>query len=73
MDFSLNVLSDSNDENNFPHKLLLSNTQVSGLYKAFANGSAANMKWSKTQFQKIGQSGVFLSMLLGMLLGMFYY
>ena len=53
--------------------MLLSNTQVSGLYKAFANGSAANIKLSKTQFQKIGQSGVFLSMLLGMLLGMFYY
>ena len=25
---SLNVVVDSNDENNFPHKLLLTNTQV---------------------------------------------
>ena len=72
MDFSLNVAGDSNDENKFPHKLFLSNTQVSGLYKAFANGSAANIKLSKTQFQKIGQSGGFWTMLLGMLLSMLY-
>ena len=41
-----NIAGDSNDENNFPHKLLL--TQVSKLCKAFANGSSANMKLSKT-------------------------
>ena len=41
-----NIVGDSNDENNFPHKLLL--TQVSKLCKAFANGSSANMKLSKT-------------------------
>ena len=28
---SSNVVGDSNDENNFPHKLLLTNTQVSKL------------------------------------------
>ena len=32
---SLNVVSDSNDKNNFPHKLLLTNAQVSKLCKAF--------------------------------------
>ena len=32
---SSNVAGDSNDENNFPHKLLLTNTQVSKLRKAF--------------------------------------
>ena len=32
-----NVVGDSNDENNIPHKLLLTNTQVSKLCKAFAN------------------------------------
>ena len=37
-EFSSNVVSDSNDENDFPHKLLLTNTQVSKLRKAFANG-----------------------------------
>ena len=31
----LNVNGDSNDENNFPHKLLLADTQVSRLPKIF--------------------------------------
>ena len=51
---SSNVVGDSNDENNFPHKLLLTNAQVSKIRKAFANGSSANMKLSKTQLHKIG-------------------
>ena len=61
---SSNVNCDSNDENNFPHKLLLTNTQVSKLCKAFVNGSSANIKLSKTQLYKMGQSGGFLCMLL---------
>ena len=65
---STNVVGDSNDENNFPHKLLLNNTQVSRLHKAFANSSSANIKLSKTQLRKIGQSGGFLGRLLGPLL-----
>ena len=65
---SSNVVGDSNDENNFPHKLLLTNTQVSRLLKTFANGSSANIKLSKTQLHKIGQSGGFLGRLLGPLL-----
>ena len=64
----LNVAGDSNDENNFPHKLLLTNTEVSRLCKAFANGSLANIKLSKTQLHKIGQSWGFLGRLLGPLL-----
>ena len=32
----------------FPHKLLLTNTQISKIRKAFASGSAANIKFSKT-------------------------
>ena len=47
--FLLNVLCDSNDESNFSHKLLLTNTQNSRILKAFANGSLANIKFSKTQ------------------------
>ena len=35
---SSNTVGDSNDENNFGYRLLLTNTQVSKLYKAFANG-----------------------------------
>ena len=51
---SSNVVRDSSvvDENNFPHRLLLTNTQVSRLHKAFANDSSANVKLSKTQLHK---------------------
>ena len=41
---SSNVVGDSNDENNFPHKLLLTNTRVSSIPKAFGNGLSANIK-----------------------------
>ena len=41
------VVIDSNDENTFPQRLSLTNTQVSKLPKAFTNGSLANIKWSK--------------------------
>ena len=50
---SSNFIGDSNDENNFPHKLLLTNTLVSKLCKAFTNNSSANIKLSKTQLFKI--------------------
>ena len=63
---SSNVLGDSNDENNILHKLLLSNTQVSKLLKAFANNSSA--KLSKTQLHKIEQPGGFLGRNLRLLL-----
>ena len=33
-----NIIGDFNDKNNFPHKLLLTNTKVSRLRKAFSNG-----------------------------------
>ena len=48
--------------------MLLTNTQVSKLRKAFANNSPANIKLSKTQLHKIGQSCGFLGRLLGPLL-----
>ena len=54
-----NVVGDSNDENSIPHKLLLTETQFSELCKAFAYGSSANIKLSKTQLHKIGQSDGF--------------
>ena len=47
-----NVIGDSNDETNFPHKLLLTDTHIFRLRKVFANGSSANMKLSKTQLSK---------------------
>ena len=45
---SSNAVGDSSDENNCPHKLILINTEVSKLPKAFANGSLANIKLSRT-------------------------
>ena len=47
----------SDNETNFPHKLLLTKRQVSNLRKAFAN-----------QLAKMIQSGGFLGRLLGPLL-----
>ena len=62
------VVDDSNYENNFPNKLLLTDARIPELRKAFANGSSANLKLSKTQLHNIGQSGGFLSRLLGLLI-----
>ena len=56
---SSNVVGDFNDQNNFQHKLLLTNTQVPKLCKAFANNSSANIKLSKTHLHEIRQSGGF--------------
>ena len=48
----------SSDETNFLHKLLLlTDTQVSKIRKAFANGSSANIKISKTRSSKFIQLG----------------
>ena len=52
----------------FPHKLLLINTQDLRLHKIFLNNWSANIKLSKTQLDKIEQSGGFLGRLLGPLL-----
>ena len=68
LDLSSNIIGDSNDENNFPHKLLLTNAQISRLQKSFSNGLSANIKLSKTQLYKMRQSGGFLGRLLGPLL-----
>ena len=47
---------------------MLTNIEISKLRKAFANNSSANIKLSKAQLHKVGQSGGFLSRLLGPLL-----
>ena len=62
---SSSVLVVGDSANDFPQRLLLTNTQVSKLRKAFANVSSANTKLSKTQLHKIGQSGGLLGRLLG--------
>ena len=51
-----NVVSDSNDENNFLSKLLLIDTQDSILIHKIPS---ANIKLSKTQLHKIGKYGGF--------------
>ena len=63
---SSNIIGDN--ETDFPHKLLLTNRQVSNLRKAFANHLSADIKLSKTQLSKMIQSGGFLGRLLGPLL-----
>ena len=60
LNLSSNVVDDSIGETNFPHRLLLTNTLVSRLRKTFANNSSANIKLSKTQLHKMGQSREFL-------------
>ena len=45
--------------------MLLANTQVSRLHKAFANDFPVNVKFSITQLHKIGQSRRFLGKFLG--------
>ena len=47
LNLSSNLIQNSNDETNFPQKLLLADTQVTKIRKAFANGSSANIKFSK--------------------------
>ena len=63
---SSNLIGDN--ENNFPHKLLLTNTQVLNLHKTFANYLSTDVKLSKTQLSKMIESGGFLGRLLGPLL-----
>ena len=65
---SSNMIGNSDDENNFPRKLLITNRQVPHLRKAFAINSSADIKLSKTQLSKMIQSGGFLGRLLGPLL-----
>ena len=60
LNLSSNLIWSSNDETNFPHKLLLTDTQVSKICKAFANGSSANIKVSKIQLSKMLQQGRFV-------------
>ena len=44
-----NMVGDSNNETNFPHKLLLTNRQILSFRKTFANHTSADIKLSKAQ------------------------
>ena len=63
-----NVIGDSNDDNNFRHKLFLTNTQISRLREAFASNYSTNIKLSKIQLHKTEQPEGFLGRLLEPLL-----
>ena len=63
------MVSNSNDNTNFPHELLLTNRQVANIGKAFAKNISTDIKLSKTQLSKMIQSGGFFGNLLGKLAG----
>ena len=63
------MVGNSNDNTNFPHKLLLTDRQVANIRKAFANNSSPDVKFSKSQLLKMSQSGGFLGNLLSKLAG----
>ena len=51
------MIGNSNDETNFLHKLLLTDTKVSKTCEAFTNGSSANIKFLKIHLSKMIESG----------------
>ena len=63
---SSNIVGNSDDETNFPHKLLLTNRQTLSIRKAFNNHTSADIKFSKTQLIKM-QEGGFLKILMPLL------
>ena len=65
---SSNMIGNSNDEINFPHKLLVTDRQVANLCNTFGNNSSTDIKLSKTHLSKMIQSGGILDRLLGPLL-----
>ena len=60
-----NMVGNSNNETNFPHKLLLTNRQILSLRKAFANHTSVDIKLSKAQLTKM-QKGRFLKFLMSL-------
>ena len=53
-------MGNSNDEINFPHRLLLIDTEVSKTRITLSNGSSTNIKLSKTKLFKMAQLRGFL-------------
>ena len=62
------MISNSDDETNFPHKLLLTNREVANLHKVFANHISTDIKLSRNQLSKMIQLRGFLGRLLDPLL-----
>ena len=66
LSLSSNMVGNSDDETDFPHKLLLTNRQVANIRKGFANHTSADIKFSKAQLTKM-QKGGFLRFLAPLL------
>ena len=60
------MIGNSDDEANFPHKLLLTNRQVANIRKVFANHTSTDIKLSKAQLTKMQKAG-FLRFLVPLL------
>ena len=58
------MVGDYNDEVNFSHKLLLTNTQVSKICKSFAKASSVDINFSKSQLSKTVKLGGLLDALV---------
>ena len=54
---SSDMIGNSDDEANFPQKLLLTNRQVANIRKAFANDTSTDIKLSKAQLTKMQKDG----------------
>ena len=65
---SSTMIGESDDETSFPHKLLITDRQVSHFRKDFSNNLSTDIKLSKTQLSKMIQSVAYLGKLLGPLL-----
>ena len=57
---SSTMVSNANDNTNFPNELLLNNRQVANIRKDFAKNTSIDIKLSKTQLSKMIQSEGFL-------------
>ena len=55
LNLSRNLIDDSNNEINFPRKLLLLDRQIPRVHKTLANNSLPNIKLLKTQVSEIVQ------------------
>ena len=49
---SSNMIGNSDNETNFPHKLLLTNIQVANLHKVFANNYQLILSYQKLNYLK---------------------
>ena len=51
------MIGNSDDEANFPHKLLFTNRQVLSLRKAFNNHTSADITFLKAQLTRMQKDG----------------